>query len=354
MSADKSQKTIKPSPKRIREFRKEGKVAFSRDMVSVASMMLGGAVGLLLSSRSYQTLAALISEAMKAGDRMPSGMAANLSAAFFGCAAPIIMGALVGAIVAGGLQLGWPPALKKLSLNFGKVFAAQSVLQAVSPKAAGGRVFKATAKVAFVLFVLFLATRSEFTDFIRDPALSSGALASRLASAVARLGIFALLVLAALAAADYFLQRRRINRDMMMTPEEAKREQKQLEGDPVVKNKRRARAREMSQRRLTQAVAEADVVLVNPTHFAVALRYDSQRDGAPLVVAKGADHTAEKIREIARNKGVPILSRPPLTRLIYRLVPEGREVPEQLYQAVAEVLAYVYRLGLSGRVRRAD
>jgi flagellar biosynthetic protein FlhB len=116
----------------------------------------------------------------------------------------------------------------------------------------------------------------------------------------------------------------------------------------MVKGRRRQRMRELAKRRMAVAVATADVVVVNPTHYAVALRYDDKQDAAPVVVAKGVDEQAEKIREIARSKGVPVLSRPPLARALYKHVKEGRAVPSNLYRAVAEVLAYVYRLRQRG------
>jgi flagellar biosynthetic protein FlhB len=117
----------------------------------------------------------------------------------------------------------------------------------------------------------------------------------------------------------------------------------------MLKGKRRQRMRELAKRRLAAAVANADVVVVNPTHYAVALRYDSERDRAPVVVAKGTDETAEKIRELARKHSVPILPRPPLARALHKQVKEGRAIPANLYRAVAEVLAYVYRIRGSAR-----
>ena len=117
----------------------------------------------------------------------------------------------------------------------------------------------------------------------------------------------------------------------------------------MVRGRRRQRMREIAKRRIAQAVAKADVVVVNPTHYAVALRYDDKQDAAPIVMAKGVDEQAEKIREIARSKGVPVLSRPPLARALYKHVKENKAVPANLYRAVAEVLAYVYRLRNGGR-----
>jgi flagellar biosynthetic protein FlhB len=150
--------------------------------------------------------------------------------------------------------------------------------------------------------------------------------------------------LAALAVIDYVLQRRRLWARMRMTRAEVMREQKQEEGDPQIKRRRKKRMQEISRRRLESAVKGANVVIINPTEYAVALRYRSQHEQAPRVVAKGRGALAERIRKLARRAGIPIMAEPPLCRLIYRLVPEGREIPAQLYRAVAEVLAYVYRI----------
>jgi flagellar biosynthesis protein FlhB len=149
--------------------------------------------------------------------------------------------------------------------------------------------------------------------------------------------------LGALAAFDYLLARRRLNDKMMMGIDEIKREHRQQEGDPQIKGKRRQRMRELGRRRLVDAVKTADVIVVNPTHYAVALRYQAEKDHAPQIVACGVDEAAQRIRDIAREAGVPILSRPPLARALHK-VGEGKTVPAPLFKAVAEVLAYVYRL----------
>jgi flagellar biosynthetic protein FlhB len=156
-------------------------------------------------------------------------------------------------------------------------------------------------------------------------------------------------VLGVLAAVDYLLARRRMATQMRMTPDEVKRDHREQEGDPMIRGRRKQRMRELARRRIAKAVASADVVVVNPTHYAVALRYDDKKDAAPIVVAKGVDEQAEKIRELARGHSVPVVSRPPLARALYKHVKEGRVVPANLYRAVAEVLAYVYRVRRGNR-----
>jgi len=261
---------------------------------------------------------------------------------------PIIVGAVSGWAIATVPQLGWPPAFKWPSFNFPPLFNLGAILGIISPRAAFARIGQASAKVIAVGGVAALGLALELRDFIDAPALDAPALAVRLGGAVARIFLYSGLVLAPLAIVDYIRAKRRIMERMRMTPAEVKREFREQEGDPTNKRRRRQRMRELAKRRVAQAVKGADVVLVNPTEYAVALRYDSDEDRAPRVLAKGRGEPAERIRELARQNGIPIVAEPPLTRMIYKLVPEGREIPAALYKAVAEVLAYVYRLRRRG------
>jgi flagellar biosynthetic protein FlhB len=178
-------------------------------------------------------------------------------------------------------------------------------------------------------------------------ALAGMSLPAALATAGAdlRYGLIAVAgVVIAVALADGPLQIFRHHQKMMMTPQEAKQEYKEAEGDPHVKGRIRERQRAMSRGRMLQAVATADVVVTNPTHFAVALKYEDGAMSAPRVVAKGADLLAAKIRELAQEAGVPLLESPPLARALYKHVEVDGEIPAALYSAVAQVLAWVYQL----------
>jgi flagellar biosynthetic protein FlhB len=167
-------------------------------------------------------------------------------------------------------------------------------------------------------------------------------------SIVLRIGIL-LLVLAIF---DYAWQRFRIEKQLKMTKQEVKEEMKRMDGDPKIKARRRQIAMQIATQKMKKEVPTADVVVTNPTHFAVALKYDSNNMHAPRVVAKGQDHMALKIREIAVAHGVPILERKPLARALYKMCEVGQEIPEQFYSAVAEILAYVYEL--SGKLRKVS
>jgi flagellar biosynthetic protein FlhB len=163
-----------------------------------------------------------------------------------------------------------------------------------------------------------------------------------------RIGI----VLFVLAIIDYAYQKYRIEQQLKMSKQEVKEEMRRMEGDPHIKQRRRQIAMQIATKKLQKDVPTADVVVTNPTHFAVALKYDSDKMHAPRVVAKGADLMAQRIREIAAANGVPILERKPLARALYKMCDVGDEIPEEWYSAVAEILAYVYELTGKMRDRR--
>ena len=151
-------------------------------------------------------------------------------------------------------------------------------------------------------------------------------------------------ILGLFAGVDYFLQRQEFNKQVRVTKQEAKQEAKEQEGDPLVKSRIRAIQREAARKRMMAAVKKADVIITNPTHIAIALQYDKDKMIAPKVVAKGADFLAEKIKKVAAEAGIPMVENVPLARAIFKSVKLGQIIPKNLFQAVAEVLAYVYRL----------
>jgi flagellar biosynthetic protein FlhB len=251
-----------------------------------------------------------------------------------------MIGAAIAALVAMLSQLGWPPAFKLPGFDLTKMSPVGNLMNTFGLAGMARRTGAAVAKLVLVGAIVLLALRHNVVSY----ALEAGSLGALAWSLVCRAMWLVLGVLGALAAVDYFLARRRITAQMRMTGEEIRREHREQDGDPMIRGRRKQRMRELAKRRMAAAVASADVVVVNPTHYAVALRYDDKQDAAPVVVAKGSDEQAEKIREVARQNGVPVLSRPPLARALHKHVKEGRAVPSNLYRAVAEVLAYVYRI----------
>ncbi|HEX3765029.1 MAG TPA: EscU/YscU/HrcU family type III secretion system export apparatus switch protein [Kofleriaceae bacterium] len=339
------QRTHKATPKRIREFRKRGEIALSRDVVSAATLT-GGFIGLVAYAGAARgALLDLARDAALATDGTTAiDLAAEALHGFVIAAGPTMIGAAVGALIGIVPQLGWPPAFKLPGFDLGRLSPVANLPNTLSPAGMVRRTGSALAKLVVVGAIVWIALRHHVvSDGLEAPGL--GALAFDL---IRRAMWLVLGALGVIAAVDYVLARRRIHAQMRMTPDEVKREMREQDGDPMVKGRRRARMRELAKRRMVAAVAKADVVVVNPTHYAVALRYDDRQDAAPVVVAKGVDEQAEKIREIARKHAVPVLSRPPLARALHKHVKEGRAVPANLYRAVAEVLAYVYRLRQRG------
>ena len=308
---------------------------------------MGGAalMGIMFIGQSSRAILDLAQGIFRDADRTTHTLALHEAGhAVMVAVYPFVIGAILGALVAGALQVGWPPVFRWPQFDLTRPFSGGSISQMMSPRAVFGRVVMATAKVVFVGTVAMVVLQREYHHFLANPVLDPKPLAIRLGSATARLALQAGLALALLATYDYLSQRFKLAAKMRMTPSEFKREHKEQEGDPGIKRRRRQRMRELSKRRLAIAVKTADVVLVNPTEYAVALRYRSNENRAPRVVAKGRGEVAERIRELARKAGIPIVAEPPLTRLIHKLVPEGKEIPSTLYKAVAEILAYVYRL----------
>lgn len=340
---DKHERKLPPSGKRIGEFRRRGEIALSKDLSALVTTFGGAVVGAVAGRGAYHRLGEYFASSFNRLDASPAGAFAAAGGAFIAAVVPVVIGAFLGWLLSAYVQLGWPPAFKKFEIKM-PMFNIGAIISIISPRAALGRVATSSAKVVVVGLAAASAAVTEVRRFIATPALEAELLGDRLIAMAVRLGAIAFAALAALAVLDFILAKRRIMARMKMTKEEAKREHRESEGDPTIKRRRRQRMRELAKRRIAQAVQGADVVLVNPTEYAVALRYKPGADRAPRVVAKGRRGVAEYIRSLARQHGIPIVAEPPLTRLIHKLVPEGREIPAQLYQAVAEVLAYVYKL----------
>jgi flagellar biosynthetic protein FlhB len=349
MPHDADQRTHEPSEKRIRDFRRRGEIPLSKDLTGTMVLLGGAAVLASTLPATAQAIVDLFVGVFTAPTTETGVVLDQALHTLSRAALPVLAAGVVGFLIAGGLQLGWPPALKSIGFDLTKLMNVNSIGELVSPKAMGRRLGASTIRMGLALGVGAMALIPEIRALASEPVMDARTLATRLASAIGHIAMITGGVLAVLAAFDYLRTRRIIKARMRMTPEEAKREYREQEGDPQLKAKRRRRARELAKRRLVSAVKGADVVLVNPTHFAVALRYRKEEGKAPKVVAKGKGPVAERIRELARENGVPIVAQPPLARALHKLVREGAEIPASLFHAVAEVLAYVYRL----RRRRA-
>lgn len=256
---------------------------------------------------------------------------------------PFVVGVAVVGFAGSALQVGFVASGKALQAKGERLNPLPGIARMFSARAAV-ECAKAIAKVVVVGYIVY--------SFIRDRYVEIGSLArGNYMSACSEIGrltwellLRAGIVLLVIAALDYMFQRSQLEKQLKMTKQEVKEDMKRTEGDPLVKSKIRQRQRAISQRRMMQEVPKADVVITNPTHYAVALRYEPEKSTAPVVLAKGQRLVAQRIREIAEENGVPIVENVQLARTLYASVEIGDEIPTDLYQAVAEILAYVYRL----------
>jgi len=335
------QRTHAPTPKRVRDFRKRGDIALSRELVSGAALVAGGCTLVGCGAMTMMALCDLARHAAITADGRGSASLPGVAAStFLTAVGPVLVVSVIAAALTIMGQVGWPPAWKKIGFDLTRLNPVANLRLTFSPRAMGRKTLATIAKLIGAGAVVAIAIRPG----LAVPAMGAGEVAEFAGRLAVRALFGVIAVLGILAVVDYVLARRRIMAQMRMTPDEVRREMREQDGDPQLKGRRRQRMRELAKRRIALEVAKADVVVVNPTHYAVALRYNEHKDHAPVVVAKGVDELAAKIREVARQHGVVVVSRPPLARALYATVKEGRAVPVSLYRAVAEILAYVYRL----------
>lgn len=347
---DQSRRTIPATEHRIRQFREKGEVARSKELTGAATMFVGGLALALLAPAALEAIQELFQACFGTLGQDAVGLiAGETKQAFLVACAPTAAAAFVAVLAVTAYQLGMPPAFVKPTFDPSKPFKFSGVADLVKPASAGWRALKSILKVVFVGLAGWVAVLIESARYVERPAIEPNMVLEYGVDAGFGVLVYAGGALLLLAIADFAVAKRRMDSKMKMTPEELKREMKQQEGDPEVKRARRRRMQEIATRRIAQEVPKADVVIVNPTHYAVALKYVAGKDHAPRVVAKGVDVLAARIREIARKNRVPIVSKPPLARLLYRTVKEGKHVPSELFAAVAEVLSYVYRLRKQAR-----
>jgi flagellar biosynthetic protein FlhB len=350
MAEELGERTEQPTGRRLSEARTQGQIAKSQDLASALDLI--GAV-LLLTLCGGAALGAMsgmlrrVLEDQVAGRSLDPASIRDLAvwvgAKALAVAGPGLLVMFVLGCLGHGLQVGWlfttrplTPDLSRLNPVAGvrKLFNLRSLVKTGVN----------TLKLGVVCLIAYLVIGGSMADIAALPGLGVVAGFSRTGQIALQLTLWLLAMFLAIGLVDYLYQRWQHTQDLKMTRQEVKDERRSVEGDPEVKSRRFRMAREIALQRIQHAVPKADVVVTNPTHFSVALRYDQDRMHAPKVVAKGADLLAFKIRHIARSSGVPIVERPPLARGLYWGVEVGQEIAPEFYEAVAEVLAYVYRI----------
>lgn len=343
------EKTESPSSRRIEQAREEGQVPQSRELMAFLVMASAVAGLWTMSSWFSQRASGIVRHGLSFGRDAGFDTAAmtnvfyDLSVAALTLAAPIFLLTIAAALLTPFLLGGMVFSPKALALNFGRMDPIAGFKRMFSMHSVGELV-KAILKALLIGGIIWWIVRHEQDQLF---ALISQPLDSALNN-FARMLLFAAAALvgglAIIAAIDVPFQLWQYYAKLRMTKEEVRQEYKEMEGDPQLKARIRSQQREMARNRMMAEVPKADVVVTNPTHFSVALKYDSANMGAPQVVAKGMNLVAAKIRELAEEHSVPVVEVPPLARALYRHAEIGDQIPSTLYTAVAEVMAYVYQL----------
>jgi flagellar biosynthetic protein FlhB len=348
MAEQTGEKTELPTQRRLEDAIKRGQTPRSAEVQTVF-VLLGAVTALTFSGReawsqlasaATQILGHLYDTPVSSSSLQQYGVVGLL--VVLKCAGPLVIGTVLMGLLAGAIQNRFQTAPEAITPEWSRVNPLEGFKRLFSMRSA---VPTALGIVKFV--VVFALTYSQMRSVLLDPIFFSAVSVDRLASFLAQTALAILLrvsgALVIIAAVDYGYQFWRTNQDLMMTKEELKEESKSTEGNPAVKNARRRRKTKSKAKQLAD-VAKADVIVTNPTHIAIALRYDRKTMKAPKVVAKGIRLNAQKIREIAALHQVPIMENKPLARMLFKHARVGSEVPANLYGAVAEVLAWVYRV----------
>jgi len=344
-----AEKTEQPTPRKLQKARGEGQTPQSQDMISAVTLMVLLLSVALLGPGLFQWFKSKVTSGMsgQAGVFADSQAFATYLNARMVEAITVMLPILAALCVSVVLT----------SIAIGGATLAPSAIQfkwdSLNPATALGKLFNMRSAVRLLtsiikLFLVSLIVWLYLHDKLEMLATLRWAWSLQIISAIAKitfgLGIRVGVGVIVIGLADTLYQKWQYTQDMKMTRREVKQERKDTDGSPEVKSRIRRIQMEMSMKRLTQEVPKANVILVNPTHVAVALRYEAKTMDAPLLLAKGADHQAQKIIQIARSYGIPIVRRPEVARAIYASVKPGQPIPESLYMAVAEVLAMLHRL----------
>ena len=350
------EKTEPATQKKLDDARKEGQVAKSKDIVSAVSLVAVfyglkltiGSFGegfMNVFNKFYNIIPNHIDKESMGIDAVTEAVGSALidilligAPAFLICFAIDFLGNVV--------QVGWKPTAKPLKPKFSNISPISGIKRLFSVQSLIN-MFKSVAIVSICIYIVY----SEFVDNyygilnLYEVSLENGLIfcGELVFDVCTKISLIYLIV----GVVDLIFQRRKFANDMKMTKQEVKEEYKNIEGDPTVKQQQKRRMREASQRRMMQKLPEADVVITNPTHYAVAIKYDVNIGDAPIVLAKGEDYLAQKIKEVARENNIEIVENKPLARALYASVEIGEAIPPELYQAVAEVLAFVY--GITGK-----
>ena len=353
------EKSEKATAHKRQEQRKEGNVMQSKDVVSAASVVVMFFVLRIIAQLMYRTVTEDMSYWMGIaghgmddngtkieGMEIATKLVIEIGKTVLLSAGPLLLVSMIIPIIATGIQTRFIFCTKSFQFKLDKLNPINGIKRMFSLSGLF-ELAKSIIKLIILTAVVYSEIKGRIGEISRLLQYDAGVGLLYIADTIFAICMKLAVVFVAVAAVDFLYQKYKWEKDMMMTKQEVKEEYKMLEGDPQIKGKRRQKQQQMAMARMMQAVPEADVIIRNPTHFAVAIKYDENKDRAPIVVAKGADKVAFRIIDKAAEHNIQIVENVPLARGLYKSVDIGREIPYEFYHAVAEVLAFVY--GLNGK-----
>jgi flagellar biosynthetic protein FlhB len=343
------ERTEQATPKRREKAREQGQVAKSLDLNSAVVICLGFTSLFILGPAMVQNTLELMRNTMAnaatiaTSDSTFQKLFGDYLLDFLRITLPMMLAMVVIGIAVNVAQVGFHLSPKALEMKFEKLNVVSGLQRLISMKSMV-QLIRDPLKLLVVCVVAYFALRAEFDNFFALPDMSPAQFGQTLCTLILMIALKIGVAILIIAILDYLYQRYEFDKSIKMSKQEIKEEYKDSEGNPLIKQRVRQIQRDMSRRRMMADVPTADVVVTNPTHIAVALKYDSKEMDAPTVVAKGQRLIAERIKEIAREHGIPIVEDKPLARALYKMCNVGQIVPASLYRAVAEILAHIYRL----------
>jgi flagellar biosynthetic protein FlhB len=345
------EKTETASPKKRREAREKGQVAKSRELITAVLLLITFITLRIFAASIITNLAELIKMFLTFPKNMENAVRIeDISDVYIKCLwvftkvmAPVLLVSAVVAIALNYLQVGFLFTMKPLTPKFDKLNPITGFKNIFSKKAFV-EFIKSIFKIGVIGYVIYSYLKNNFAVIPELLALDMLETAVFIGNTIINTGIRVAVVLLIMSIFDYGFQFWEFEKSMKMSKQEIKDEYKMTEGNPQIKSKIKEKQRQMSLRRMMTEVPKADVIITNPTHFAIAIKYDTTKAEAPIVLAKGKDIIAQKIKEIAKDNNIPTVENKPLAQALYKSVEVGDMVPAELYKAVAEVLAFVYSL----------
>lgn len=342
-------KTEEPTPKKLQDARKKGQAAKSTDLNSAIILLLMILMIATMGNLIFSNIHGFLSHSLGNGlnRNITNGNIKSLLIEqvlfYFKITLPIFASVMVMGILANLLQIGFIRSFDPLKPDFKRLNPIEGFKKIFSKKALfdfGKNIFK----LVLVAYIVYAFIQKNLKDIFSTSQMGIGGAFPFFKDTVLSLMLKVGIALGVLAVIDYVYQRYDFKKNLKMTKHEIKEELKQMEGDPQVKAQRRQKQRQIAMSRMMASIPESTVIITNPTHLAVAIKYEETTQGAPKVLAKGADYVAQRIREIAKEEKIPIIENKPLARVLYKQVEVGEEVPIELYKAVAEILAIVYQM----------